>query len=423
MNTYENMASFMHFSGAAAQKSIIFLHPEQIQLFSPLKKGKSGENTRIRMAESIRKYGVLQPFSVRIWQKESGFSCYQLVGEEERFRAVCMAGVDRIPCIVLSGEDKQCAELTLLNEYRQKKMHFLDEARFFERLTQEYAMRQTEIAEKCGLSQSSVANKMRLLQLSDREQESIRRAGLGERHARAILRIFDPKLREKALETVILRHLSVVQTEELADKILSAKPDDTGECAPSAEVASQQQDYSFSSSSFPQSAPAFPGKNNIPGASVYYPRHEEYSPVQVGGKGSCLDVPGNSEGKQEREGFMHSAASKSFAYSPFNGSFRQESARFHDFSAPSPGVEPAKPSSGTVPNGDLASRRVTAKIPAPAGILPRKFILHDLQPLYNSIEKTLSIFRKTGMNAECTREEAEDAVRIYIKIPRKTVTQ
>ena len=69
------------------------------------------------------------------------------------------------------------------------------------------------------------------------------------------------------------------------------------------------------------------------------------------------------------------------------------------------------------------SRRVTAEIPAPVGILPRKFVLHDLRPLYNSIERTLSIFRKTGMNAECSREEAEDAVRIYIKIPRKSAPQ
>lgn len=329
MNTYNTKDLYPKDKEYSAE-TLLFLRPEQIRLFATVKKGRGSENARIRMAESIRKYGVLQPFSVRIWQENNGFTCYQLVSDEERFRAVCLAGVERIPCKLISSEDKQCAQLALFAELREKKLHFLDEAVLFEDLTQKYHMKQSEIAEKLGSSQSSVANKLRLLQLNDWERESIRRAGLGERHARALLRLTDHNIRQKALEHVILQHLSVAETEQLVENYLDPE-----------EVSLEEK--------------------------------------PIGALAVKAAVP---------SGHVQAEA----AHPPFA----------HEIT-----VEPSN------------TCRITANIPEPAGIRPSKFILHDLQPLYNSIERTLSIFRKTGMEVECCREEGADGVQIYINIPKR----
>lgn len=328
MNTYQ-AKEFVEKEREYSAETLLFLRPEQIRLFSAVKKGRGSENARIRMAKVIQKYGVLQPFSVRIWQEGNGFTGYQLLSDEERFRAVCLAGIERIPCKLVSSEEKQCAELALLAELREKKLHFLDEARILEDLTQKYHMKQSEIAEKLGSSQSTIANKLRLLQLNDWERESIRRAGLGERHARALLRLTDPPTRQKALECVILRQLSVAETEQLAEELLS--PEDTSP----GEVLNQGGET--------RSTPPFERKS-----------------------------------------------------AEFKASF---------------GIQKAEAKSS-------GARRIAANIPEPAGIRPSKFILHDLQPLYNSIERTLSIFRKTGMEVECCREERADGVQIYINIPK-----
>lgn len=410
MNISEKSTEIFHYTTSTAQKSILFLHPEQIQLFPSGKKSRGGENARIRMAESIRKYGVLQPFSVRIRQINGGFPCYQLIGEEDRFRAVCMAGVERIPCVVLSGEDRRCAELACLDEYQGKNMHFLDEAHLFDRLTRQFSMKQTEIAEKCGLSQSSVANKLRLLQLSDREQESIRRAGLGERHARAILRINDPKMRQEALESVILRHLSVVQTEELVETLVSggAIEQSPARCA--------GNEYSASAREFARQKPHTGDFFRTPGQK--YDNNTGFVPQAPAGNNGAT---GSATEWCINHASPASSEQKSMAYSPFGGTIPAVSSQtepaISSFSGQRDGAGRRKE---TAAESAPVTRRVTSEIPAPAGILPRKFILHDLQPLYNSIERTLSIFRKTGMNAECSREEAEDAVHIYIKIPRKS---
>lgn len=311
------------------EETLLFLHPEQIRVFSTAKKGRGSENARIRMAESIRKYGVLQPFPVRSWQESNGFSCYQLVSDEERFRAVCLAGVERIPCKLIPTQHQQCEELSLLTELREKNFHFLEEATIFEELTQKYGMKQSEIAEKLGISQSSVANKLRLLQLNDRERESIRRADLGERHARALLRLADPGIRQNVLETIILKHLSVAETERLVETHLIS--------------GQNTQDYSKEASAF---------------ASFWHqaPSEKESNPL--------LFVPNS----------VKKAASAS---------------------------------------------KYDENTPEPAGSRLNKFVLHDLQPLYNSIDRTLSIFRKTGLDAECYRQEQADAVQILIKIPKK----
>lgn len=381
MNNYGKNAEIFNFGGMQTEKGLIFLAPEQIQLsVHTKKKGGNAGNLRIRLAESIRKYGVLQPFSVRVRQAENGLSCYQLVGEEERFRAVCLAGITRIPCLVLSGEDKQCMALSLIDEYLRGNIHFLDEARLFERLMREYSMKQTEIAEKCGLSQSSVANKLRLLQLTDREQESVRRAGLGERHARSLLRIEDVRARQNALETVILRHLSVTQTEELVEDLLCRASTQARACI----QAEPPQGQSLPDNEY------FQGK---------------------AGKAENGDM--NIHFFNAKTGIKAGKADANH--------------QFSDLPAP-PSAAPLRPDRASckspfLPQHEPTKRRITAEIPAPGGIMPRKFVLHDLQPLYNSIEKTLSIFQKTGMNAECMREEGEDAVNIYIRIPRKKAVQ
>ena len=287
-------------SAIASPEITVFLHPEQIITPKALKNAGHSPNAVIRLAESIKKYGILVPLAVKRTGKSGREERFELIDGERRLRAALIAGIDKIPCHILPESHRSCAIAGIIDQIRQKSLNFFEQAAAFRMLMQDFAMTQEEIARKTGFSQSAIANKLRLLQLSKEEEGRILAARLTERHARALLRLQDPKAREKALFLASREHLNVAATEELVETLLKS------------------------------------------------PKSES----------------------------------------------------IHDPSAPhiSVTLSPQAP---------------------PQGLIPRKFALKELTPLYNSIEHTLSIFRKTGAEAVCTREESADRIRIVIDIPRK----
>lgn len=162
------------------------------------------------LAQSIRENGLLQPVTVR---KENG--TYYLVAGERRLRACKMAGLREIPAILTDYEAADSAVLALLENLQRKDLQMFEQANAIVNLLREWQITQEEAAKRLGISQSYLANKIRLLKLSPQEQEEILEHGLTERHARTLLRIDDMSLRQKILQAVIERKLNVAQTEEL----------------------------------------------------------------------------------------------------------------------------------------------------------------------------------------------------------------
>lgn len=171
------------------------------------------------LADSIRAYGILQPLTVR-----HAATGYQLVAGERRLRAARLAGLREVPCLLADVDEQDAGLLALVENLQRRDLDCFEEAAAIARLIQRYHLSQEQAAEKLGKSQSAVANKLRLLRLSDRVRERIQTAGLTERHARTLLRLDDEEAQLVALTVITARNLNVAQTESYVDRLLAETP-------------------------------------------------------------------------------------------------------------------------------------------------------------------------------------------------------
>jgi len=178
------------------------------------------EGAIVRLADSIRQYGILQPLSVR-----GKGDRYELVAGERRLRAAKLCGLSRVPCILLETDDSTASCLSVIENIQRENLNMFEEAEAICRLVGLYGLTQEEVAEKLSCSQSAVANKLRLLRLSPSQRGLILSGGLTERHARALLRLKSETERDEALRQIIARHMNVAATEELVEKLLQEPAD------------------------------------------------------------------------------------------------------------------------------------------------------------------------------------------------------
>lgn len=167
-----------------------------------------------QLAVSIQQNGILQPLIVR--RTEGG---YQLIAGERRLRAARLVNFDTVPCIISESEDKDSAVLALLENIQREDLNFLEEALAIKKLIGYFGLTQEEAAFKLGMAQSTVANKLRLLKLSDVEKASVLKYGLNERQARAILKLPEGE-REPAILEIYKGQLNSTQTEKLVEAVL-----------------------------------------------------------------------------------------------------------------------------------------------------------------------------------------------------------
>jgi len=181
-----------------------------------------------QLAESIRQYGVLNPLTVRRTMNGR----YELIAGERRLRAARVAGLEEVPCLLITADSQDSSAITLVENLQRRDLDFFEEAGGFRRLIDEYGLTQEQAARKVGKTQSAVANKLRLLRLSQQNMDLIRSAGLTERHARCLLRLHTEEARLQATKYIIERNLNVGQAEEYIDELLQVKdapPSITGE--------------------------------------------------------------------------------------------------------------------------------------------------------------------------------------------------
>lgn len=191
---------------------MIFLNPEQ-----PRKIFREEELTQL--ASSIRDYGVLQPILV----KPTAEGSFMVIAGERRYRAACQAGLFTIPAIVRSMEEEEAALVALVENVQRENLGYLEEARAYKKLMDDFGLTQSEIAQKVGKQQSTISNKIRILSLPDDIQEVLTEHRLTERHARALLRVQGENDRRKVIARVIKNNLNVKQTEKLVDDLLSGQ--------------------------------------------------------------------------------------------------------------------------------------------------------------------------------------------------------
>lgn len=168
------------------------------------------------LTSSIKSYGVLQPIVVR----KSGKNSYEIIAGERRWRACKRAGLKEIPAIIKDAGDSETAVMALIENLQRENLNFLEEAEGYRQLMQDYGLTQEQLAMKLGKSQSTIANKMRILKMSPEIIKIISREKLSERHARALLKLPDENLQMQALKQIIDKGMNVRQTEDLVDRLI-----------------------------------------------------------------------------------------------------------------------------------------------------------------------------------------------------------
>lgn len=194
------------------------------QIFpNPYQPRKNFDDEALRdLSASIAQFGVLQPLLVA--PADNGR--YMLIAGERRLRASKMAKLQEVPVIISEYTSQQIAEIALIENLQREDLHFLEEAEGYEKLMEEFHLTQEAMAARVGKKQSTIANKLRLLRLSDRIRKILVEGGLTERHARALLKLDDEEKQVQVLTVVIDNGYSVRQTESYIEKLLEDKKQD-----------------------------------------------------------------------------------------------------------------------------------------------------------------------------------------------------
>ncbi len=193
------------------------------------------QNAIIRLADSIRRYGILQPLSVRPSDPEDIYR-YELIAGERRLRAAKMLGYLTVPCIIMDVTEQTSAELAIIENLLREDLNMFEQAYGFRKLIENHHLTQEEVARRMSLSQSAVANKLRLLRLSYEEQRLILETGLTERHARATLRVENTKKRLETIRYISEKKLNVQESEDYIEGMLAGKQDISSKAKSKTEV-------------------------------------------------------------------------------------------------------------------------------------------------------------------------------------------
>ena len=170
------------------------------------------------LCETIKEHGIIQPIIVRM--REGNF---EIIAGERRWRATKKLGLLTIPAIVKDFNDAQAASIALIENLQREGLTALEEAVAYQKLIDLHKLTQESLAQKLGKGQSTIANKLRLLNLPGTVQEFVLQRKVTERHARALLALKDEELQLKMVREIVEKDLNVKQTETRIQQMLESK--------------------------------------------------------------------------------------------------------------------------------------------------------------------------------------------------------
>ncbi len=201
-------------SVAADQGEVQMLRLSQVDPNRSQPRKKFEEESLEELADSIRRFGVLQPILV----KKTG-SRYEIIAGERRWRASRKAGLREIPAIVREYSDQETVELSLIENIQREDLNPIEEAKAFKRLLDEFGLRQEDLAERVSKSRTAITNAIRLLKLDERVQNMVIEEKISMGHARALIPVEIPEEQYLLACQVSDKKLSVRDVEKLVKKI------------------------------------------------------------------------------------------------------------------------------------------------------------------------------------------------------------
>ena len=202
----------------SAKREFRRIPPGEIKVnpYQPRQRFSQGELDSL--ADSIRRYGIITPLTVR--RMDNG---YELIAGERRLRAAQLAGLTEIPCIIMNMDQQESGVAAMIENLQRQDLDFIEEARGIQRLMEKWNISQEQAAKFLGKSQSAVANKLRLLKHSQPVLDELRRHGLTERHARALLKLPSENQKMAVIATIVQLDMNVARTEQYIDSLLQTK--------------------------------------------------------------------------------------------------------------------------------------------------------------------------------------------------------
>lgn len=199
----------------ASRRKVIELNIDDVlpNRFQP--RIKFSEEAINELSKSIKEHGVIQPIVVRpIGDK------FEIIAGERRYKASCMAGLKTIPALITDLNDKDSAEVALIENVQRENLTPIEEAISYRKILDMGYITQDALATKLGKTQSTIANKLRLLNLDDEVQEALLKERISERHARSLLRLTDKEQQKLMLNRIIEERLPVRRADEEIEKLL-----------------------------------------------------------------------------------------------------------------------------------------------------------------------------------------------------------
>ena len=200
------------------ENGVIELKVNQIEPNREQPRKNFDEDALQELADSIKKHGIIQPLVV---QKKGEY--YEIIAGERRWRAAKIAGLKHIPVVIKDYSEQEMVEIALIENIQRQDLNPIEEAMAFKQLMQEYDLKQDELAERVSKSRTAVTNSMRLLKLPQKIMEMVINNELSSGHARTLLSIEDEDLQIRVAELVILKQMSVRETENYVKKLQNNK--------------------------------------------------------------------------------------------------------------------------------------------------------------------------------------------------------
>ena len=170
------------------------------------------------LAESIRQHGIIQPLVLRkIGDK------YEIIAGERRYKASYIAGLTKVPAVIIDLNDNESAEVAIVENIQRKDLSPIEEAKSYKKLLDRGYLTQDQLASRMGKNQSTVSNKLRLLNLDEKVQDALLNNKISERHARSLLKLDNKEVQKEVLDKIIEKRLNVRDTEDLINRKLNGE--------------------------------------------------------------------------------------------------------------------------------------------------------------------------------------------------------
>lgn len=246
------------------------------------------------LAESIRQHGIIQPLVLRkIGDK------YEIIAGERRYKASYIAGLTKVPAVIIDLNDNESAEVAIVENIQRKDLSPIEEAKSYKKLLDRGYLTQDQLASRMGKNQSTVSNKLRLLNLDEKVQDALLNNKISERHARSLLKLDNKEEQKEVLDEIIEKRLNVRDTEDLINRKLNEEEEIIR--IPS---FSQKEIPSFEFPNYISEIPDTKIEENVEVSSTpikeYKEKEEEIEVMNDNDEEEILNIPTLSITKQEK---------------------------------------------------------------------------------------------------------------------------